>query len=225
MVANAPFIAPKAPFVIVTRKGGFPAATVVEAQRVVRPLIADDRTSITDAAGRKFTAREFLTAVQQVDDARASTPSARPAMPSDIKDWASATSDIDLAGEAPPGWLPPPTPSTGTPSVAAGRSSGRLPSPSARSRPTSDRRPSGGRRRDETSSATTLLMVVGALILAAGIAAVVWSQRAPASAGTVSAPPAFVPTAEPPQTAPAHPTLTPDGRVRPEDRPLPTYMR
>lgn len=176
MAANVPFIAPQAPFVIVTRKGGFPAATVLEAQRVVRPLIADDKTSITDAAGRKYTAREFLTAVQQADDAQDSASGALPVLPGNLKDWASSTADIDLNGETPPGWSPPSTPSASTSTAAASRSSGRLPSSGARGRPTSDRRPSAGRRRDDAPSFITLLMLVGAaLALAAGIAAVVWS--------------------------------------------------
>ncbi len=239
MVANAPFIAPKAPFVIVTRKGGFPAATVVEAQRVVRPLVADEKTTITDAGGRKYTAREFLTAVQQAEEVRAATPAARPAMSTDLKDWASSTSDIDLDGEPPSGWPPPPTPSIGTPSVAAGRSSGRMLSPGARGRPISDRRPTHSRRPEETASSTRVLLVIGAVVLAAGIAAVVWVQSAPAApaAPTASAAPAApaapvapvatptVPPSEVAPVAPAYPTLTPDGRVRPQDRPLPTYMR
>jgi len=219
MTTDVPFIKPKAPFVIVTRKGGFPAATLVEAQRVVRPLVTDEKTSITDAAGRKYTAREFLNAAQQAAD----TPStAKAPLPTDLKDWASATADIDLDGEAPPGWKPPPpTPSRGAP--AAARSSARIPSPGARGRPTSDRRPSGvQRRRDDEGSATKALMVVGIVVLAVGIIAVIWSLQArPAADPTPheAPPPATRPT------TPAQPTLTPDGRVRPEDRPLPTYMR
>lgn len=219
MVTDTSFIKPKAPFVIVTRKGGFPAATLVEAQRVVRPLVTDEKTCVTDAAGRKYTAREFLNAAQQAADAPAAA--AQAPQPTDLKDWASATADIDLDGEAPPGWTPPPpTPSRGAP--AAARSSARIPSPGARSRPTSDRRPTGARRRDDDGSETKVLLVVGMVVLAFGLIAVLWSLQASPAAGPAA------PEAQPPATrpsTPAHPALTPDGRVRPEDRPLPTYMR
>lgn len=214
MATDAPFIKPRAPFVIVTRKGGFPAATLIEAQRVVRPLVTDEKTCVTDAAGRKYTAREFLNAAQQA--AEAPIPAAATPLPTDLKDWASATADLDLGGAPPPGWAPSPATPRGTP--AAARSSGRLPAPGARSRPTSDRRPSGARRRDEMGSGTKALMIAGILVLAVGIIVAIVALQAPPAARPA-------PWEARPPAAPSHPTLTPDGRVRPEDRPLPTYMR
>lgn len=221
--------APSAPFVIITRKGGFPAATLAEAQRLIRPLVADPKACVTDAKGRKYTPRDFLAGCDRA---------VQPAMPisKDIKDWAAATADIDLETAPPPGWTPAPP----APALEAGnpaRSSARLRAPAstrssanmpaARRTPTSDRRPTSERRnRDDGGGGIPPLVIVLiiAVIVMGGVILAVLGNRSTRNA--MNAPnPSASPAPAPVQQAPPPSPTRPDGTVRPEDRPLPTYMQ
>lgn len=218
--------APSAPFVIITRKGGFPAATLAEAQRLIRPLVTDPKACVTDAKGRKYTPRDFLAGCD-----RAAQP-AEPG-PRDIKDWAAATADIDLEAAPPPGW-PPAAP---VPALEAGnpaRSSARLRTPAstrssanmpaARRAPTSDRRQVSERRgRDDGGGGIPPLVIVLiiAVIVMGGVILAVIGNRSARSAMTMEPPPSTAPVRQAPPSSPTRP----DGTVRPEDRPLPTYMQ
>lgn len=206
---------PKAPFVIVTRKGGFPAITVAEACRLVRPLVTDGKAAVTDAAGHRYTPREFLTAAQAAAEAKERASAEIQVIEPELRDWASKTSDLDLGEVAPVGWLPAPVSKPGM----AGRSSGRQHGPHARlSRPTSDRRPVS-RGPDGKPRDPLVLILLGAGLVVVALAWLVLRPGGPANPTAASTAPRFVA----PVLAPSVPAAAPP--IRLEDRPLPTYMR
>lgn len=221
-----PTVAPKGPFVIVTRKGGFPAATLFEAMRVVRPLMMDDRTTVTDANGTKYTARGFLVAAEVFVEMQ-ETASGR-LEPKQLKDWAAATADIDLDGDMPPGWSPPTSTAASAPAVTpTKRPSGPARTPAstrssssnnaaARSRSTSDRRQVDRRPVVESKSKPLMVVIMIAVVVVIGLAVILMQRQQPVPA--VQVVPVVRPTT-PTQVEEPHPV------IRPEDRPLPTYMR
>jgi hypothetical protein len=236
---------PRAPFVVVTRKGGFPATTIDEARRLARPLVGDAKAVVTDADGHKFSPRAFIEAADAWDDARAAQAaekakavknagegpghqSAAPlGSPKDIKHWAAATADIDLDDGPPPGWAPAPKPevtarsSARMPSPASTRSSASHPVANRRGpsdRRTSDRRPQRGSGSGSQVNTVAIAIAIGVVILVALIFALTRHSAEPIAAPTV------LPSTPRPAAQPA-PVANPDGTVRPEDRPLPSFMR
>jgi len=205
--ATSPAV-PKAPFVIVTRKGGFPAATLAEACRLVRPLVTDGRAAVTDSAGHRFAPREFLKAAEAKELASAVVQVEEPA----LCDWASKTSDLDLEEGPPPGWLMA-APEAAAPKAprSSDRHLGRHP---RLGRPISDRRPSNRSPAGATANSSGLILVVLGLVVVGAIIA--WlSIRAPVPKTLPAA------TTAPRNVAPP-PAPVPEPRMRLEDRPLPT---
>jgi|GEM_PF-5245997 len=219
-------LVPQAPFVIITRKGGFPATSLAEACRLVRPLVSDGKAAVTDAAGQRFAPREFLKAAEAAVEAKERTLAVTEVVEPALHDWASKTSDLDLEGGASPSWLTaapasvaPKTPRSSDRNL--GRHSRKGP-PTSDRRSISSRRPISDRRSSRRNPAEAVVISTGEIVLVGGLvvagAIIAWlAMRAPVS----DPPPAATKT---PQNV-APPPPVPEPRMRLEDRPLPSYMR